>query len=104
MDFRGLNLTGANLKGANIYRANLCGANLDDADLKHARMSRADLSFARLDHANFTMADLSGAEAFVYGLRQTGTTLGGIRIPNQSLIPVYEPTERIGHYDDTKMG
>jgi Pentapeptide repeats (8 copies) len=91
LDFRGTDLSGANLSRANLSRANLIradlskasliradlsgafllgadlaeaylhGANLFEANLSFANLREADLSEARLTEANRSFANLSGA-------------------------------------------
>ncbi len=50
-DFRGANLSGADLSGAYLSDATLCGANLSDANLTGANLERADLREANLLNA-----------------------------------------------------
>jgi uncharacterized protein YjbI with pentapeptide repeats len=60
-NFRGADLSRANLSQAYLYEANLSGANLEEADLTGANLSRTDLSSANLSGADLNSASLSQA-------------------------------------------
>ncbi|MEH1953643.1 pentapeptide repeat-containing protein [Nostoc sp.] len=79
-DLRGVNLYGANLKGACLVKTDLCGVDLREADLSNAYLCQtrlekaklqnaclvaADLSLARLHQANLDSADLNSAILFI---------------------------------------
>ena len=55
------NLAGANLSGADLTNANLRQANLTGANLSHAKLIRANLPGANLSFADLTNADFSGS-------------------------------------------
>jgi uncharacterized protein YjbI with pentapeptide repeats len=61
VDWRGCDLTGANLGGADLVGAYLTGANLSGSDLIGADLSGSDLTGADLSGADLRRTDLSGA-------------------------------------------
>lgn len=60
-DFRGIDLSEANLKDLNLSNANLKGAKLSVANLSGANLSEANLSEAKLNVARLSDANLSQA-------------------------------------------
>ena len=63
-DFRGWDLSGANLAYAYLRSANLSGCDLSNADLSHANLRGADLTYANLTGANLTKAKMDGTKLF----------------------------------------
>ena len=61
VDLSGANLSGADLRDANLSGAKLYGANLSGAELYGANLSGANLVGANLSGANLLYANLSGA-------------------------------------------
>jgi uncharacterized protein YjbI with pentapeptide repeats len=88
VDLSGANLQGANLVGALLDEAILLGANLSGADLKRtdlsraklgrANLSQADLGWASLKDADLSETQLYGANLFAADLR--GAKLDGARL------------------------
>lgn len=77
------NLAGADLSGANLTNANLRQANLTGANLSNATLIRANLPGANLSSADLTNADLSGSNlirANVTGATTTNTNLTGAHL------------------------
>jgi uncharacterized protein YjbI with pentapeptide repeats len=69
-DFRGVNLSAADLSGAFLTSADLSESNLSQAHLREAKLNWADLSGANLSGASLREADLSRANL-------QGADLGG---------------------------
>src|SRR5271165_311844 len=62
LDWRGPDLSGANLSRADLSDADLSAANLADADLRGANLNQANLSGAGVVGAQLSRADLGGAD------------------------------------------
>lgn len=78
LDFRGVNLNGANLEGAHLYRSDLADANLRGARLYRARLDSANLEGANLRGAVLSHANLSGAR--LQGADFTGAKTDGLKL------------------------
>jgi hypothetical protein len=63
-DYRGWDLSGANLAYAYLRNANLSGCDLSNADLSHANLRGADLTYANLTGADLTKAKMDGTKLF----------------------------------------
>jgi uncharacterized protein YjbI with pentapeptide repeats len=74
-DFRGANLSCADLRGATLRDANLRGAHLSCADLRDATLRGADLRGANLSCADLSCANLRGAN--LRGANLRGADLRG---------------------------
>lgn len=61
-NFRGVDLSNAQLNHANLAGANLSGADLTNANLRQANLSHAKLIRANLPGANLSFADLTNAD------------------------------------------
>ena len=86
-DYRGWDLSGANLAYAYLRNANLSGCDLSNADLSHANLRGADLTYANLTGADLTKAKMDGTKLF------------GATLPTEShlisSVPHEEPREDI---------
>ena len=82
-DFKGINLTGANLSGAYLIQANLCGAYLENTDLSNTYLSSADLRGADLSNANLENACLEDAK--LAGAILDGAKLTGAMMPDRTI-------------------
>lgn len=63
-DFREAQLVGAKLRNANLSNANLWGTDLTSADLRHTDLRGANLEDTRFNNANLAGADLRGAKFY----------------------------------------
>ena len=61
-DYRGWDLSGANLSHAYLRKANLSGCDLSNADLSYANLRGADLTNANLTGANLIKAKMNGTK------------------------------------------
>lgn len=82
-NFRGADLTGAQLIGADLTGTNLSGADLSDANLRRARLAGANLAGARLLRTNLLGADLQGSN--LRGADLTGANLIGANVTGAEL-------------------
>jgi uncharacterized protein YjbI with pentapeptide repeats len=82
-DFRGINLTGADLKGVLLIDVNFSGANLSNADLSNANLLRANLEGANLKSTNLTGTNLS--EANLINCNLSSANLHGTQLIDSNL-------------------
>lgn len=86
--FKGVDLTGANLKESIFYKSNLHDANMEGASLRDADLREANLHNARLNGASLQGADLREANLFKAQLKSADLNrakLGGADLTEANL-------------------